>query len=124
MKTRAWVAIAFGGLLGAGLRWATVEALPVGSLHWGLLAANTIGCAVFGFLFGARNLAELRSELHLAATTGFCGSLTTLSGFSVITADALRDGRQGDAVAFVILSLLAGLAATWSGRRLARAIPQ
>ena len=125
VNARALVAVALGGVIGATLRWATVEALPEGSPHWGLIAANTVGCAIFGYLLGRPGrFDELSSELHLAATTGFCGSLTTLSGFSFVTADALNDGAAGEAAAFVGVSLVAGLGAAWSARKIRRVLEE
>jgi CrcB protein len=100
-----------------------IEVVPIGDLQWGLLAVNTVGSALMGFLFGGPLVDEIRSELRLAATSGFCGSLTTLSGFSLVTAGWLRDGDVGSATAFVLISLTAGVGAAWVARRFQGATP-
>ena len=119
MRAGALIAVAVGGLVGAAVRWAMIEAIPVGSLHWGLLVANAVGSGIFGYLLGRPGrLDEFSSDLHLGATTGFCGSLTTMSGFSVVTADSLRDGHLAEATAFTALALVSALGAAWSARKL------
>lgn len=121
MNARALTAVAIGGLIGAAVRWATIAALPVGSLHWGLLVANAVGSGILGYLLGRPGrLDELSSEIHLAATIGFCGSLTTLSGFSLVTAEALHEGHLGDAAIFATVSVASALGAAWSARKLRR----
>ena len=51
---------------------------------------------------------------------GICGGYTTFSAFGLETADLLRSGRPGAAVANVLLSLALCLIAVWSGDAIAR----
>ena len=86
------IAVAIGGALGSALRFAAS-----GGAHptWiGTLAVNLIGCAVFGWLVGAR-----RSSPALSA--GFCGGLTTFSAFAV----QLQRGSAGGTAATVALAI-------------------
>jgi CrcB protein len=64
---------------------------------WGTLAVNTIGSFVLGLLGG--------DDVVLGA--GFCGALTTFSGFA---AEARRSGWR-----YVASTLVAGVAAAASG---------
>ena len=81
---RDLLALAAGGALGAGLRWAIAELTPDDA--WfpsGTLMANVLGCAVLGAVVALRRQHPDRGRLWLAAGTGFCGSLTTFSTFAV-----------------------------------------
>ena len=110
------VAIAIGGVLGAGLRWAVLTSVDSGRFPWPVLVVNVAGSLILGVL-----LAEEWSHpnalllLHDAGGIGFCGSLTTFSTFSVEVVDLARDGSQGIAVLYAVASLAATVAAVVAG---------
>jgi CrcB protein len=95
--------------LGAGFPWGTFTVNVVGSLAIGL---------VFALLLGR---ADVPDWLKMAITTGFLGGFTTFSAFSLQTHRLLAEGAYGLAVAYVIGSVTAGLAAVALGVLMGRA---
>ena len=63
------------------------------ALPWGTVAANLLGCLLLGLLAGlTATSARIPPALRVALMTGFLGSFTTFSTFSV---EALRLAQQG-----------------------------
>ncbi len=101
-------------LVGAGaepgdlLRWqAAVQLAPaLGGDALTNLIVNLLGSFLLGFLAGP---IPRRTALVLCLGIGFCGSLTTFSSWMLDVARLLEAARPGDALALVVISLLAGL---------------
>jgi CrcB protein len=95
-----------GGAIGALCRYTigrqlTHEWLPAGTLAVNVLGSFLLGLAVFGGLGG---------DMSLFFATGFCGSLTTYSSFSVDTVQlGTTDLRRG--ASYVLLMSLSCLLA-------------
>ena len=102
--------VAAGGAAGAVVRWAVVTwAASSSAFPWPTLLVNLVGCLVVGMLFRSP-----RSTVMLLGV-GFAGGLTTFSTFAVEVA-ALLDGTDpGTAVAYVVTSVLGGVAAVVVG---------
>ncbi len=71
------------------------------------LAVNLSGCALAGLLAGS----AWQSNAYLVAflATGFLGSYTTVSSFSLETVSLWQSGRRGRAAVYVLASVLVGL---------------
>ncbi len=114
--------IAIGGAIGSVARYGLVVAMRPSSPGFplGTLACNLLGCLVIGLLAGAMGVVgqgqgEDRARLFLF--TGVLGGFTTFSSFGLETIGMLRDGRAGQALAYVALSNVLGLvlvAAGWA----------
>jgi CrcB protein len=107
------VAILMGGMAGTLVRLLLSELLPhaEGSWPWGTLVANVAGAALLGFVlvrFSSRAPAPSRARALVG--TGFCGALTTFSTLQRELLEMLDAGRAGLALAYVAVSLVAGLA--------------
>ena len=63
-----------------------------------------------------------RTPIVLGVGTGFCGAFTTFSTFSLETLLLLENSEWLQAVLYVTVSVLGGLACTWLGIRLARGV--
>ncbi len=115
----AWV-IALGAVAGATTRWALLELMDPGSgWPWATFGANLLGCLVLGVLVGRfGTLAD--SGVLVGATAGFCGALTTFSGFAVEVATFARADRWELLVAYLVLSVTGGLLAFAAGQTAAR----
>ena len=109
MQQVFWVALA--GTLGALSRWGvTVVAERFGEdLPWGTLIVNGLGSILLGFLVEAAIRADWPPEVKVAVGTGFLGSFTTFSTFSVETVRLLETGDYTAAGANVAANLILGL---------------
>ncbi|MDE2441344.1 MAG: fluoride efflux transporter CrcB [Betaproteobacteria bacterium] len=118
LTTLNFVAVAFGAVLGAWMRWLLGLALnPLFiALPLGTLAANLLG----GYLVGvAVGIFHLNTHFPLAwklfAITGFLGGLTTFSTFSAEVVERLIAGQPVWAVGLAAMHLVGSLTATWLG---------
>ncbi len=118
METRAALLLMSGGVAGAATRWAIQEWGSVTTFPWQTLLANLIGCAVLGALAG-RPLDHPAG--HRALTAGFCGGLTTLSGFALEVAVLRRSGADSQWL-YPVVSIAAGLVALLAARALTRQV--
>jgi CrcB protein len=100
--------VALGAVPGALLRWQLSQDL----------LANVIGSALLGVLVAM----PLRPARQLLLGIGFCGSLTTFSGWMVESVQLIAAGRPVAAGALVGGSLLLGLAAAALGFGAGRAL--
>ena len=106
-------AVVAGGMAGTLVRLLLDELLAhgPGKLPWATLAANVAGAALLGFVlvrFASR--APGPSRARALVGTGFCGGLTTFSTLQRELLAMLDGGRTGLALAYVAVSLVAGLA--------------
>lgn len=121
-----------GGGLGAACRYlVAVLAFRVAGpgFPWGTLGVNLAGCLAIGVIAGLTahrhaegvSVAPFAGMDHAARAllvTGFLGGFTTFSSFGIETVDLLRLQQPGKAAAYVLLSVLIGLALAWGGWRL------
>ncbi len=123
MDLRATPAIALGGMAGAALRWWVHDLWPGASTSWATLIVNVAGSAVLGWLLAAD---AGRSVFARVAGAGFCGSFTTFSAFSLITAEHLESAQPGTGLLYAAISLAAAIAAATAAglvrRRLRRVV--
>lgn len=115
MTAGLWLGIALLGGAGAVARvlldgWVTRRART--PFPAGILAVNLLGAAVLGLLLG---LAVGDTALRLLAT-GLLASFTTFSTWMLDSHRLGQSGRLRPATANLLISLGAGLAATWAGR--------
>lgn len=113
-----WVAI--GSALGGVGRYTAAMAiarLTGPQFPWGTILINIVGSFIIGLVAtmtasGGRFAAP--PELRVFIMVGFCGGFTTFSSFSLQTLELLRDGRTGEALGNIALSVvlcMAGVAA-------------
>ena len=112
-----------GGALGAALRFWLGGLLlrQLGSgFPWGTLVANLLGAFAAGFLvvwLESRGTAALYWRAFLIV--GVLGALTTFSALMVECLLFARTDRSGLMLAYLAVSLGAGLALVWLGSRVA-----
>ncbi len=121
-----YLAVAFGGGLGAVSRYAVSLVLlhaGSGAFPWATLLVNLVGSFIIGLFQGltgpdGRILARPATRQFVKA--GFCGGLTTFSIFSVETVVLITEGEEALAALNVALSLLLWVPAVGTGALFAR----
>lgn len=116
-------AIVAGGMAGTLVRLLLSELAPHDAGHWpwATLVANVAGAALLGFVlvrFSSRAQGSSRARALLG--TGFCGGLTTFSTLQRELLEMLDAGRGALAIAYVAVSLVAGLAGVLVAVRLTK----
>jgi fluoride exporter len=116
--------VTLGGAIGTALRYGVGQWMPATTgFPWSTFAVNLVGAFMLGALLEVLTRAGpddgRRRQLRLLLGTGFCGGLTTYSTFAV-EADLLgRSHRDGLAVTYALVSIVAGIAVTALGIALA-----
>ena len=107
-----------GGGLGAVSRFLVTTALAgkLGNFPLGTLTANFFGSLLMGLVVGI--LAGRFESIRLFVAVGFLGGFTTFSSFSAETLALIQGGQILAAVANIIASVAAGLAACAVGLKL------
>lgn len=113
-----WVGL--GGFVGSVLRYgagigiAALVSMRGGGMRfpWATLTVNVVGSLIIGILL--RHF-EHGSAQHLLGVVGFCGGFTTFSTFSLESVGLVRDGHYGLAAAYIALSLVLCIGATFLG---------
>ncbi len=119
MPIRIYLAILGGGAAGAVCRnildtW-IMNSLAV-DFPAGILAVNVLGAFCMGALAGTLHRSGKEYlALHALLGTGFLGSFTTFSTFSLDTIFLLLIEGLLPALANILLNVLAGLLAVWCG---------
>lgn len=115
--------VGLGGFIGSALRYLTV--LGVNRMmggKWyshGTLAANVVGCLVFGFLAGImHHKGAFGDQAKLFLLAGILGGFTTFSAFSFETFAMFRDGMILGAFTNIVSSVVLGLAVAFGGYKL------
>lgn len=84
---------------------------------WGTLTVNLVGSALLGVLTAwAAQKAGLNKEIQLLFATGFCGSFTTFSTFSMESIQLLQRNWIL-AIGYMLTSLLIGILLFYLGWR-------
>lgn len=112
----AFMLVAAGGALGAGVRYLLV-AFVSGRFPWSILVANVAGSFGLGLLLGTAS-----PGLLLFAGVGFCGALTTFSTFALDTLVLAREGRVTAAAGNVAASVAGSVVAVIAGMALVGAL--
>ncbi|WP_346836391.1 fluoride efflux transporter CrcB [Microbulbifer sp. SAOS-129_SWC] len=111
-----WLAIAFGGAVGAIIRHlVTIWSFPIteGRFPLGTLIVNVVGSCLIGVAYVLiAQRALLGEEWRLMLMTGLCGALTTFSTFSLDSLILWHNGQPLTALAYIAISLILCLSAT------------
>ena len=120
------IAIALGGAAGSLARYwvaTTVGSrVPVGGA--GTFAVNLVGALAIGLVLGVveSRFAETPRWVTLGLTTGILGGFTTFSAFAYDTIGHVEAGDSALAVAYVVGTVVLGIAAAAGGLALGRSL--
>jgi CrcB protein len=121
MSPFAWIGVGVFGAAGAYARFAVAAAVTArrpGAFPWGTFVVNLTG----GFALGVLTGAGVTGAALFVVGTGFMGGYTTFSTWMVETQRLGEDAEIGPATAYLLGSMVAGLAATGAGWALAGAL--
>lgn len=108
--------VGLGGMLGSMLRYGLSLIWKSNGFPTATFVANIIGCFIIGCVYAlAQRNHYFELNFKLLLTAGLCGGVTTFSAFSWESLQMLQQGKQGLFVLYVLLSIVLGLLATWSG---------
>lgn len=123
-----YLSVALGGALGAMARaWLAIAVARITGpqFPWGTILINIVGSFVIGF-FGALTTSESRfavpADFRAFVMIGVCGGFTTFSSFSLQTLELAQDGRMGQALGNIGMSVLLCLASVAAGHYSAASI--
>ncbi|MFX3619304.1 MAG: CrcB family protein [Sporolactobacillus sp.] len=116
-----YVLFALFGIIGAWFRYSLEILMPFHSYPVATLVINILGCFLLAFV--TRFLIwipRLSQQMVSAIGTGFVGSFTTFSTFTLENAQLLNRGAYIAAASYLIFSIGGGLAACALGYRLSK----
>lgn len=112
--------VAAGGVIGVVARYALGTTVTPDTLPWMTVAINTAGSLLLGVLTAVGG--GMPSETQIALAVGVLGGFTTFSTFSVDALTLIQAGRGGNALLYVLASVLLGIGAAAVGHYLGRAV--
>lgn len=116
-----FMAVAIGGAVGAMMRYGVallVERFVDGPVIIATWIVNLLGCLLMGFLLPFLKTGQVSVAVQLFVLTGFLGSLTTFSTFSMESVVLWQSGKMDLLLLNVFGSVAAGLLLVWLGMKL------
>lgn len=113
--------VMIGGFFGAISRFGMRVLVAAGNgFPFGTLVVNLIGCFLLGWLLTFMNQrSKKRPYINLLFGTGFIGSFTTFSTFSVETNQLFENGLVVLGLLYVVISIFIGLLLSFLGSKVA-----
>ena len=113
--------VGVGGFIGSVCRYliGLIPVSPSNGFPVKTLAINIIGAFAIGLIAAAAaKNADMDPRLVLLLKTGVCGGFTTFSTFALEISDLMRSGSWGAAIAYMLISLVLGVAAVFAAEAL------
>lgn len=116
---RKYILVGLGGALGSVARWMisylwmVQDGMPLATL-----SVNLLGSFLLAYLFSRISSEFEKTYLFLA--TGFLGSFTTFSTFSLELVTLLQDERWVESSVYFLSSSIGGLIFGWMGYKIGR----
>jgi CrcB protein len=114
------ILVGAGGFFGAISRYGVSQIFHESKFHYGTLVVNLVGCLLIGVAFGFLSREAIAKPAQLLLITGFLGGFTTFSTFSLDTLKMIHDGAVMNALAYVAVSAILGIALVAAGYELAK----
>jgi CrcB protein len=117
----AWIGVGVFGAAGAYARYSAAAAITArrpGAFPWGTFAVNLTG----GFALGVLTGLGVTGDALFVLGTGFLGGYTTFSTWMVESQRLGEDAEFALLAAYLLGSMVAGLATTGAGWALAEAL--
>ena len=108
-----------GGFVGSLLRALIYQLFKTNATHVTTFFINVSGSLLIGLIIGASvKYTGYNNEWKTFLTTGICGGFTTFSAFSMENVRMLQEGKIISAFAYITLSVLLGIGASFLGYKL------
>jgi CrcB protein len=112
--------VGIGGLAGVMARYGITRlTLHSDALIWSTVGINIVGSFLLGLLVAESWFSR---DVREAIGVGFLGGFTTFSTFSAQIVLEVDGGRTGTAIAYLLVSVVGGVAAAAAGFALGRAV--
>ena len=85
MDPKNLLIVAFGGALGACLRYLVIIWISPEGFPWSTLSVNLLGSLILGIIIGLSSNNILDEKITLLLATGLLGAFTTMSTYSIDT---------------------------------------
>ena len=121
--THHFLQVALGGAIGASARHGVniLAGRIAPGLPLGTLSVNVLGCMAMGVLASVLALRGGQLLAHLLLT-GVLGGFTTFSAFALDTMTLWERGAGGQAIGYVLASVLLSLVAVMAGLAIGRGV--
>ena len=113
--------VGIGGFIGSVCRYliGLIPLSPSNGFPVKTLVINVAGAFAIGLIAAAAaKNADISSRIVLLLKTGICGGFTTFSTFALEISDMIRGGSWAAAAAYMLLSLILGVAAVFAAEAL------
>ena len=113
--------VGIGGFIGSVCRYliGLIPLSPSNGFPVKTLVINVAGAFAIGLIAAAAaKNADLSPRIVLLLKTGICGGFTTFSTFALEISDLIRGGSWAAAAAYMLLSLILGVAAVFAAEAL------
>ena len=118
MSLKILLLVGFGSFIGGVFRYVIstpfLHKYPHG-FPWGTFMVNILGCLLIGILYGYADRWAFPKEWRMFLAVGVLGGFTTFSSFSNETVTLVQNGAYGNAIMYVLSSVLLGIGATFLG---------
>jgi fluoride exporter len=119
-----YLAVAFGGALGAMSRYWVYNVFPGwadAKFPYATFTVNVLGSFLIGIAFIViTERAQISPEWRGIITVGFLGAFTTFSTFSMDTLGLIQQAQYWTALIYIMSSVLICIFAAWLGLTMAR----
>ena len=113
--------VGIGGFIGSVCRYliGLIPLSPSNGFPVKTLVINVAGAFAIGLIAAAAaKNADISPRIVLLLKTGICGGFTTFSTFALEISDLIRGGSWAAAAAYMLLSLILGVAAVFAAEAL------
>jgi CrcB protein len=117
---KSFLIVGLGGMFGSILRYLFAVLIKPSAFPYATFSVNIIGSLVIGLVIGLSLRTGSADNWKLFLATGVCGGFTTFSAFSFECISLVAEQRYATVAAYISLSVILGLAATFAGLQLAK----
>jgi fluoride exporter len=112
------LAVGLGSFIGGVLRYLLsvfIQTRAAAGFPFGTLGVNIVGCFLIGLVAALLSRGGLTAEWRPFLVTGILGGFTTFSAFSLESVYMLQAEQYGQAILYILASVVLGLLATFAG---------